>query len=619
MRAGWQNEGAHVVMRSLLVLPLCCALFLGGCSWFNGLRSMRSQSPDEEQTTPTTRLVGDLAVPFNLHPVRVEGIGLLTGLRGTGSDPRPSPQRAALVADMQARGVESPNTLLASRNTTMVLVRAYLRPGIQEGDRFDVEVRVPTQSETTSIRGGYLLETRLQEFAVMEDAKIHSGHLLGWAEGPVMVDPAASQKKDSVLLGRGTILGGGRCKKSRPLGLVLTPSGKSVLNAARIETAINKRFHMFQRGLKRGVAEAHTDQYVELAVHPRYKDNIQRYVQVVRAVPLRETESELMDRLAVLEKRLLDPITSAKAALELEAIGSHGNEVLRKGLQSADLEVRFYAAEALAYLDQPDAVEVLARTAREQPAFRVFALTALSAMDNFSAYEELRNLLHVPSAETRYGAFRALWAMNPNDSLVLGENLGGEFSYHVLNTQGPPMIHVTRSRRPEVVLFGPDQRLEGVVAIEAGNQIMVTSNRPGEVAVSRFAVGEADQKRIVTDRIDDVIRAIVELGGTYPDVVQALQEAKAAGALAGRFEVDALPQAGRTYQRVAAARVETEGEEGPKPATSPMPDLFGKAEGGALSQSEGADDEVAQIAPDSIERPRPIRNFFARMAGRDTE
>ena len=32
--------------------------------------------------------------------------------------------------------------------------------------------------------------------------------------------------------------------------------------------------------------------------------------------------------------------------------------------------------------------------------------------------------------------------------------------------------------------------------------------------------------------MDDVIRAVVELGGTYPDVVQALQEAKNSGALA---------------------------------------------------------------------------------------
>ncbi len=65
---------------------------------------------------------------------------------------------------------------------------------------------------------------------------------------------------------------------------------------------------------------------------------------------------------------------------------------------------------------------------------------------------------------------------------------------------------------------------------------------------------EADQKRVVSTRVDDVIRAIVELGGTYPDVVQALQEAKAAGCLEGRFEIDALPEAGRTYEATVDGR-----------------------------------------------------------------
>ena len=138
--------------------------------------------------------------------------------------------------------------------------------------------------------------------------------------------------------------------------------------------------------------------------------------------------------------------------------------------------------------------------------------------------------------------------MCPDDSLVKGEILGEQFSYHVLDTKGQPMIHVTRNRRAEVVLFGMNQRLLTPLAVNAGNRIMVTSNKEGEIAVSKFAPHEADQKRIVSSRVDDVIRAIVELGGTYPDVVQALQEAKVAGCLEGRFEIDALPEAGRSYQ-----------------------------------------------------------------------
>lgn len=599
-------------------LILVGILSLVGCTpWMPW--SVRSQSPEMEAPTDDARLVGDMAVPYGLFPVKVESVGLVTGLRGTGSDPRPSPQRAALLAEMQVRGVKSPNTILASSDTALVLVRATLPPAIQKGDRIDVEVRTPGRDDTTSIRGGRLLEARLTEMAVL-DNQVRGGNVLALAEGPIMVDPTADAKNNPVLRCRGRILGGGVALKDRPLALVLKPYYQSVLNSSRIETAINRRFHTFHNGVKVGMAKAKTDEYIELALHPRYKDNVQRYVEVVRAAALRESESEMIERQRLLETQLLDPITSSRAALQLEAIGRKGVEVLKKGVKSTDPEVRFYAAEALAYLDETEAVQPLAEAAKNEPAFRVFALAALSAMDDYAAYEALRELLDVSSVETRYGAFRSLWAMNSSDPLVLGEPLGGQFSYHVLNTSGPPLIHVTRSRRPEVVLFGADQRFQGSLAVEAGNQIMVTSSKPGEVAVARFSVNQPDQKRVVSDKVDEVIRAIVELGGTYPDVVQALQSAKSMGALPSRFEVDALPEAGRRYDRVAGDKGDSEGSDGEEPAArSPLPTLFGKEGGESADDSPVAGEpsqETAANEDDSDEKPGPIRSFFDKIRGR---
>jgi len=110
--------------------------------------------------------VGDLAIPFGMFPVKLEAVGLVSGLHGTGSDPEPSPQRAMLIAEMQRRNVENPNQLLAT--ALFAGARARLpAPGTQKGDRFDVEVRVKDRSETPSLRGGYLLETRLSDLAVI--------------------------------------------------------------------------------------------------------------------------------------------------------------------------------------------------------------------------------------------------------------------------------------------------------------------------------------------------------------------------------------------------------------------------------------------------------------------
>ncbi len=610
-------------MRSYLPTVLLAAVLLGGCSTWEGL-SLRSQSPEEpEPATSGIALIGDLAVPYGMFPVVLENVGLVTGLKGTGSDPKPGPQRAALMSAMQNRGVASPNAVLASNNTSLVLVRAVIRPGIQKGDSFDLEVRVPTNSETTSLRGGYLLETDLKEMAVL-DEKITSGNTYGRAVGPVLVDPSADAKTDRINPCRARVLGGGIALKERPLALVLKPEHQSVFNSARIETAVNKRFHSYEKGIKIGMTKAKTNEYIELKLHSRYKDNVQRYVAVVRSLPLRESETDRSERLALLEKQLPDPITSSRAALQLEAMGKQGVELLKKGLASKEPEVRFYCAEALAYLDDTAAAAPLGETARNMPALRVFALTALSAMNDYAAAEQLHELLKASSAETRYGAFRALWSMNSNDPAIRGENLGGQFSYHVVDSAQTPMIHVTRSRRPELVLFGRDQAFATPLAVEAGNRIMLTSRAPGELVLSKFVPNEPDQKRVVSPSVDEVIRAIVELGGTYPDVVQALQQAKAAGVLASRFEIDALPEAGRTFKRHAAGN-EADGEQAAlQPAiNSPVPDLYrhqgdkdSRGDREKAGQPRSRQAESSSESEESGEKPRSAKGFFARMLGR---
>ena len=66
---------------------------------------------------------------------------------------------------------------------------------------------------------------------------------------------------------------------------------------------------------------------------------------------------------------MIDPATAAEAAIKLEAIGKPAGDVLIAGTQSPDAQVRFYAAEALAYLDFREAAEPLAQAAHNA-AFR---------------------------------------------------------------------------------------------------------------------------------------------------------------------------------------------------------------------------------------------------------
>lgn len=569
-------------MRPRCHLPLLTLIgfvcLSAGCASTMLFRGDSSEEALEKATEADggTPLIADIAYPWGLDYVKVEAVALVTNLDGTGEDPPSSPQRAALLDEMSRRRVEKPNAVLRSPDTALVLLRGYLPPGVQKGDKFDIEVRTPSRSQASSLRGGWVLPARMTELAVLGQ-QIRAGSVLASGEGAILVDPSAGE--DDSAATRGRILGGGVSKMDRNLGLRVGDEHQSAQMAILVAKAISDRFQTYDEGRKAGVAEAKTDEFVELQLHPRYKDNIGRFVRVVRSLPIRESNAEQQERLVLLEGQLLDPLTSAKAALRLEAIGGDlAVERLMAGLESDDAEVRFYAAESLAYLDRTEAVVPLAEAARDEPAFRAHALTALSAMDDVVAYDALRSLLGSQSAETRYGAFRALWAMNPSDPMIRGEKLRGGFSYHVLDAGGDPMVHVTRSGRPELVLFGGEQRFEPPMVLDAGADILVNGLTGDEVTVSHFRPSKPTIKRTVSNSVDEVIRAIVEIGGDYPDVVQALQQAKREGSLKSRFQVDAIPRSGREYDpeedEFADGTDAADEESAAYRVGTPLPDLF---------------------------------------------
>ena len=580
-RASFSNRTRQSVVRSLTLVALLPLVVSVGCmslislpTW-PGSKADKDRKSLEELADDSPDLIAKFTHPFGLDYMKVESISLVTGLKGTGEDPPPSPQRVALLGDINRRKIEGADRLLASPNTAIVLVRGYLRPGIEEGDRFDIEVRVPTRSETSSLRGGWLMSSRLTEVAVL-GRQVRQGHVLGVAEGAILVDPSATDEGREAYATRGRVLGGGIASQSRRMGLVIDDRYKSVHLATRIAKSINDRFYTRIDGHKRGVALPKNDELIEIAMHSRYKDNVGRYMRVLQSIVVAETSQRRQQRLALLSEQIMNPLTAASAALQLEAIGDEqAVELLVRAVQSENTEVRFYAAEALAYLDDTSAVEALAEVARDEPAFRINAMAALSAMDDLNAFESLHELLSVDSAETRYGAFRSLWAMNPHDPSIAGLDMNGAFSYHTLDVEGPPMIHMTNSHRPEIVVFGEQPDLKLPLLIEAGTGILVNGMQGSQITVSRFSRGNEAERRTIGPHVDELIRAIVDLGGSYPDVVQALQEANTQGSLETRLRVDALPQAGRSYVRESEASTDDKPQAASEfDVATPLPDLF---------------------------------------------
>lgn len=605
------------------VFLLLAGLFVPGCS----SPLFRGQSPDasvldelaesdeSDGAEPRVRLVGDLASPYGTGSQYVEAVALVTQLAGTGSDPPPSPMRDHLLKEMQTHDVKQSTDTLASNRTAMVLVRGVIPPGARKGDVFDVEVIDPPRSKTESLRGGFLMQCRMRNHKVLGNS-LREGHVEALAKGEIIVDAFFEGEDDPINETRGRALGAGIVQRSRPLGLYIVDDYASVSASAAIGAAINQRFHHFDRGTKKGVANPTRDNIVELAVHPRYRNNLGRYLTVIRNIPLVKSPHELVDRLEVLERMLLEPTSSQKAALQLEAIGEDGIPALRKGAVSPDPEVRFYSAESLAYLDDTDAAEPLFQAARDERAFRWRALAALAALNSFQAQESLEKLMNSPSAETRYGAFRALRERNPRDPLVRGELLDKKFRYHAVGTTEVPMIHFSRSRCAEVVVFGQDVRLHPPEFLFAGKEILIKRVDDNTLQLSRFSADGDDEHLTSSTKLDDLIRAIVQLRGGYAEVFAALNEARARGLLDARLEVDALPHPNRRFAR----REETESQAAKAAprfhVTNPIPDLFLDR----LSSDKGSfDEDSAEDSVDFDEPRRTKQGFFARMTSLWTE
>ncbi len=541
-----------------------------GCGWVPvGCNSplIRTQSPEVEQAAApevdswadeeSPQLVGDVTRTFGLHLLKVEGVALVNNLRGTGSDPPPSPLRDILLSEIRAHNVAGASQLIASKDNALVTVTAYLPPGVRKGDHVDAIVKAPVGTKTKSLEGGYLLPVRLQEMRLIQN-RIRTGSVTADATGPIVVDAVFDGAEDKVHLLRGRVLGGVRSRITRPIHLVLKEEYRSGRYSARIGRAINARFHYYDRGVKKGVAKPINDKLIELQVPLHYQPNVRRFVQVVRRVAIAETPADRAARIEMLGRKLLDPTTAASAAAELEAIGEEGAVKLLTALKSDDPEVRFYAAEAAAYLDYEEAAEVLAEAAETEPAFRWHALAALTAMRQVAAAEALSSLLHSTSAETRYGAFRALRKRNSRDPLVQPDAMFGEVEYHAIPSDGPPMVHFSRSMHQEIVLFGSDMPLRPPAVLFAGRRILLKGTPDGRIKVTRFSVDEEGDTHVVCPpRLDAVLRTVGELGATYGEMLQMVQQAKRNGDLEARVVVHALAEPGRPYYRDKKGAVES--------------------------------------------------------------
>lgn len=561
----------------LWAIPLGYILVLAGCA--HQQTRFQSEEEGDRERTADVKTIGDVTSVAGADPVPVMGVGLVVGLDGTGGGAPSGGHRSWLEADLRKRSVENPKAVLASPNGALVIVTAWIPPGTRKDDPLDLEVSLPPQSKATSLRGGYLRECQLYNFDSAKNLdpdytgpdRTLKGHPVVRAQGPLLVGMGDGDERGRLRQGR--IWGGGRSKIDRPFYLYLNENRQFARMSQTIAERINETLNGPMRAGMNDLAVTKNRAVVYLRVPAQYALNQQRFLRVARLIPLREDVNKLCeDRLTPggsrgdvavgagsayrkrLEEDLLDPARTVPAALRLEALGADSIPVLKRGLESDHALVRFTSAEALAYLGCPACGEELARLAAQQPALRAFCLTAMASLDEAISHVKLRELLTSPAAEARYGAFRALRALDEREPAIRGELLNDAFWVHRVVPNSSPLVHLSTSRRAEIVFFGEDAYLQAPFSFLSGDFTITASKDDNHCTVSRFSSRHGTSRRQCSLKVEDVVRAVADQGGAYPDVVELLRQAHHCQTLNCAVAVDALPQATSVYDLARAGK-----------------------------------------------------------------
>ena len=329
----------------------------------------------------------------------------------------PAPRGIAtkLVDEMRKAGVENPNKMLKAQAFSLVIVRARIpdgtsicRPARRRGRA------APGQRHDEPGRR-LPVETRLREMLIAggtPKAEQRAGH--GAGAGHDRHRGQAEQPQGRPRPRRR------RIKKETPFQLLINENRRSVKTATLLRDGRQPAVPLSARGSTRtGWPTPRPTSSSSPEGPPRLPPQPGPLLPGRQAAADRRQPRAPARAAGDWGKDLLDPKTAGVAALRARRAGRRPSiDTLKTGLASPNAQVRFFAAEALAYLNDASGVDVLAETAIQQPEFRAYALAALAATDQAAAHMTLRKLMDVADVEVRYGAFNALRTLDPNDPFL---------------------------------------------------------------------------------------------------------------------------------------------------------------------------------------------------------
>jgi hypothetical protein len=490
---------------------------------------------------------------LNTEPFVVSGFGLVANLNGTGSSDVSNAVRDYMIKEMQKhkfgsdllRGMKDvpPERVLRDPRFAIVRVDGYMPPGIREGETFDVNVSAVPESSTTSLAGGDLYQTDLRINGANPMNPGGSVNLWARCEGPLFVNPAYAMNRDPSdstvqrSLRRAVVMDGGRAAQTRPLILQLRAPQRSL--ARRIESRVDERFQEIRtsQGLALqddAVAAARDEGRVNLYVPPSFNGDWERFANIVTHLYLKNSP----EFAAAKAKQLADEAVKPGAPLWditycWEGLGRAALPSFQHLMDHPAEDVAFVAARAAAFLEDPAAPAALNRIARTPGhTFQVDAIQVLGALPNSPAINEmLRPLLHSDQTLVRVAAYEIL-ARHKDGSIfskVIGDGRKEKFVLDIVRSDGPPLVHATRTGIPRIAIFGEQTSLSRPLAFATKDTRLTISSSADNPFVTIFyrppmPPGGVSSKQamdklrpVKIESRPDLAEVVVRLGGQASD------------------------------------------------------------------------------------------------------
>ncbi len=333
---------------------------------------------------------------------------------------------------------------IESRDTAVVEIYGVIPALSSSGDTFDVALRPLSNSQTTSLDGGYLYATDLKELSRLARIEQFSmfSKTMATVEGPVFSDKLSKDDENS---SKWYVLGGGSPIHSSKIRLVLNQP--DFLTANAIRNRINERF-------KSKTAVPLSEAEIMLNIPSEYRDQKQRFLDMVSSLQLGTNFEMRQSRIDQLIAGLVSEPENETFSVALEAIGRPALDSMVALLSHPDEPVRFQAASCMLNIGDKRGLKTL-RDILLDP-LSPFRLRATHAIGRFAGGTEARAVLTVAlndnDIQLRLAAYEMLLRMN--SPAVSRKIIAGDFVVDSVICPGPKIIYAYREKTPRIVLFG---------------------------------------------------------------------------------------------------------------------------------------------------------------------